>query len=314
MLTKFPIRYVVVEGPDLSGKSTFIRHLHKTTGFRYNIQDRSCLSMMCFARQYCRDEESQRQFLKEELSDLNNFYIVLLPSEEVLLDRLAVRGDEFQNPDSLIKLRKLFEQEVATLSHLPNIIVIRNTASPENLAEYISHKLKSYENSTPEEVGQSLAAWVDGVNFNEEQLKFKINIDIQHDDSIMLSHSSEGEYYTSILEKCCQIIKDETAGKNQYNTPQDLNSRRFYYSSDSCISSIHFLPRDGKLKVVCNLRSTDVRQNGAIDTRFLTHLSAHIPRTFNWPVTSISLVVSFNSAHVRKDKNAKIHHVFQDKV
>ena len=78
MNSQFPIRYVIVEGPDLSGKTTFIGQLHKATDFRYNIQDRSCLSMLCYARQYNRDIEAQKQFLREELSDLNNFFVVLL--------------------------------------------------------------------------------------------------------------------------------------------------------------------------------------------------------------------------------------------
>jgi len=112
MTTQLPIRYVIVEGPDLSGKTTFIRQLHKATGFYYNIQDRSCLSMLCYAKQYSRDIETQKQFLREELSDLNNFFVILLPSEEVLLDRLAFRGDEFQNASSVVTLRKLFEESI----------------------------------------------------------------------------------------------------------------------------------------------------------------------------------------------------------
>ena len=33
-----------IEGPDCSGKTTLYNRLHKETNFKYNIQDRSCMS------------------------------------------------------------------------------------------------------------------------------------------------------------------------------------------------------------------------------------------------------------------------------
>lgn len=301
MTTQFPIRYVIVEGPDLSGKTTFIRQLHKATGFNYNIQDRSCLSMLCYARQYSRDTEAQKQFLREELSDLNNFFVILLPSEEVLLDRLAFRGDEFQNATSVVTLRKLFAEEVDKIQHMPNVLVIRNIASAEQLAEYVGHRLRSYERTSPADAGIMTSSWVSGDKFTEEQLKFKFIVGPEYSDSTILNDPHEGDYYRNILTKCCDIIRAEIDGRNPYGKPQDKTSRRFYYSSDSCISSIHFMPRDGYLKVFCTLRSTDVRKNGSIDTRFLAHLSSHVSRAFAWQVKNIQIYVNFNSAHVRQD-------------
>ena len=301
MKTQLPIRYIIVEGPDLAGKSTFIQQLHKVTGFKYNIQDRSCLSMLCYARQYSRDIDLQRQFLHEELSDLNNFFIVLLPSEEVLLDRLAYRGDEFQNSSSVATLRNLFVEETESVEHKPNVLVIRNIVSAEQLAEYVSQRLRSYESPTIEKAGAMTSRWITSDQHPEMQLKLKLHINPAHDDAEILKHPHEGEYYSGILERCCAIIQDELDGKNPYSKPQDLTSRRFFYSSDSCISSIHFLPRDGSLKVLCTLRSTDVNKNGSIDTRFLAHLSAFVARKFKWPTSNITLFINFNSAHVRKD-------------
>jgi thymidylate kinase len=299
MTTQFPIKYLILEGPDCCGKTTLYKSIHKLTNFRYNIQDRSALSMLCYARQYNRNVDLKRQFLKEELSDLNKFFVVLLPSEEVLLDRLAFRGDEFQNATSVVTLRKLFAEEVDKIQHMPNVLVIRNIASADQLAEYVGHKLRSYEKSTPVEVGAMTSSWVSGINFTEEQLNFKLCIDPTYADPEILNNPHEGDYYKSILNKCCAIIQDEIDGKNPYSKSQDLLSRRFYYSSDSCISSIHFMPRDGDLKVLCTLRSTDVRKNGSIDTCFLAHLSTHVSKTFSWPVKNIQLYVNLNSAHVR---------------
>lgn len=299
--SNLPIRYVIVEGPDLAGKTTFISNLHKSTRFSYNIQDRSCLSMLCYARQYGRDVEKQRQFLKEELSDLNNFFVILLPDEEVLLERLAYRGDEFQDSTSVLKLRQIFLEESLKIQHLPNVLLIRSINSAAQIAESVSRRIKSHEDSLPLEVGDMVSLWVNGSQFVEEQLRFKIDLSPDYDDPSILENQHEKEYYSSILNDCCRIIQDEIDGKNCYNLPQDLTSRRFYFSSNSCISSIHFLPRDGDVKVICTLRSTDVRKNGSIDTRFLAHLATFITRKFLWPAKSISLVVNLNSAHVRQD-------------
>lgn len=301
MKTQLPIRYLLVEGPDLAGKTTFISKLHKATNFSYNIQDRSCLSMLCYARQYGRDVEKQRQFLREELSDLNNFFVVLIPSEDVLLDRLSSRGDEFQDAASVVKLRQIFDEEVSKLQYMPNVLVIRNSESADQLADYVANRLKSQENSLPGEAGNMTSSWVSGLFSYEEQLKFKMSIDPSYSDDEIMLNKHECEYYSSIMKECCEIIENELEGKNPYNLPQDLSSRRFYYSSNSCISSIHFLPRNENVSVVCTLRSTDVRKNGSIDTRFLAHLAAFITKKFLWPAKSISLVVNLNSAHVRQD-------------
>lgn len=299
MTAHFPIRYVIVEGPDLAGKSTFIQHLHRKTKFKYNIQDRSCLSMLCYARQYKRGEQLQKQFLEEELSDLNNFFIVLLPTEEILLDRLSQRGDEFQNEKSVVELRKIFSEEAEKIQHMPNVLVIRDASSADQLSEQVALQLHTYENMSPAEVGSLTSFWVNGIFSSEAQLQAKLYLTADYEDGEILNDLHEGEYYREILNKCKAVINDEINGINPYSLPQGIESRRFYYASDSCISSIHFMPRGDVLKVLCTLRSTDVKKNGSIDTRFLAHLSGIISKTFSWPVSNISLNIKFNSAHVR---------------
>ena len=103
------IKRVICEGCDCSGKSTLYRNLHKETGFKYNIQDRSALSMLCYARLYGRDETEHRRNLLEELCDANHYFVILMPPLETLLGRLRSRGDEFQNVASLTRLQAIFE-------------------------------------------------------------------------------------------------------------------------------------------------------------------------------------------------------------
>ena len=93
------IENITLEGPDLAGKTSLYSGLHKKTGYRWDIRDRSFLSMVCYARQFNRGEDfvdECRQRLHKFLSCLNNQLIILLPSVDVLVERYRSRGDDIQ--------------------------------------------------------------------------------------------------------------------------------------------------------------------------------------------------------------------------
>lgn len=301
-MIKLPIKQIILDSVDCAGKTTLYKELHKATGFKYNIHDRSFLSMLCYSRLYNRDEEDQtrfRRFLQEEVCDLNNFYVIPFPPLDEIIRRFRNRGDEFQNEKTLRELYNIFSEEIDDLLSMKNVVVLDTVLPAKEIAQYIKEEhLDPYEQEFPNLVGS--------IDFSsrhkESQLAVRLEVDPSHFDIDVMKNEREAEYYTNIIHKCVDIIDDEYAGKNPYGTYQDDNSRRFYYSSNTCISSIHFLPRKERLQVLCTLRSTDVVKNGDIDTRFLAHLSALIPRTFGWNVTKgIDLVIRYNSAHIRFD-------------
>jgi len=228
--------------------------------------------------------------------------VVLMPSKSVILDRLSKRGDEFQDATSVIKLYDIFDDEVKKIQDLPNVLVVRSEDTVENLSHLVLKNVSIYESFTPSLIGSLFRMWTKISQNNEVQFRVHLNIPKSFDDSLVLQDPHEGEYFVDILNKCNSIIEDEVAGKNPYNALQDMTSRRFYYSSDTCISSIHFLNRNNKLKVIATLRSTDAVRNGSVDLRFLSHLSADTARTHNWSPESIDLEVRYNSLHIRHDK------------
>ena len=73
-----PIDYIFIEGPDCSGKTTLYEMIHKETGYKWNIQDRSSLSMLVYAKLYKRDTFIEVERLHKELNDLNNKIVILL--------------------------------------------------------------------------------------------------------------------------------------------------------------------------------------------------------------------------------------------
>jgi thymidylate kinase len=297
-----PIRSVVLEGVDCSGKSSLYSCLHKVTGFKYNIQDRSALSMLCYARLYGRDETVHRARLIEELCDANNVMVVLMPPLSVVLQRFRDRGDEFQDESSLTKLYRIFLEEVSKMDDVPNVLVVTSLSKLEDLTAAVAGRIQEYSDQTPGVFGKSISRWTKLMPRNEVNFRATFQIPDDHTDFSVYNDPHEGDYYNEIRHKCEDVIHDEISGKNPYGTPQGLDSRRFYYSSDTCISSIHFLPRDGRVKVVCTLRSTDAVKNGSIDLRFLSTLSTEVPKKFGWPADTVELTVNFNSLHVRNDK------------
>ena len=120
-MTKRPINYVFIEGPDLSGKSTLYNDIHKLSDYRWNIQDRSALSMLIHAKQYGRNTFQHVEQLRSEIFNLNNIIILLLPKWSVISRRFTERGDAIQNLASLKKVYDLFSDAAEELQQYPNV-------------------------------------------------------------------------------------------------------------------------------------------------------------------------------------------------
>jgi len=300
-MEKFPTKYMILEGPDLSGKTSLYNELHKQTKYKWNIQDRSALSMLCYARLYKRNVDEYRQKLHDEINDLNNRIVVLLPPFHVLKSRYDDRGDDIQDLASLSRLYDIFIEESKKIHPRPNVMVLMENNDLESLVTSVFEWSVCLENSDPFNVGEIVRDTVRGSLKDEEIIRASFIVDNDSVDESILKHESEGTYYAGIYNSVLRTIEDELAGRNSYNQPQNIDSRRFIYHSDSCIACIHFLPRDGKLRVPTVLRSTDVVRNASIDLQFLGFVAAEVNKKFEWECTEIMLDVQFNSAHIRRD-------------
>lgn len=298
----FRTEKLILEGPDLTGKTTLYNSLHKASGFRWNIQDRSALSMICYARQYNRDVSDLRRDLYKELTNLNNRLVILLPSLEIILSRFKKRGDDCQNEASLKELYQIFEEEAYKICRLPNVCMIRTPLEPDEMTESVMAWVASREDGGSENVGRQIRLFVECAEEDEHTLQLETSgqIDFEFDDSILLN-PLEGNYYKKIEREFSNIIEKEFDGLNDYNTPQGLDSRRFYYSSNSCISSLHFKPRGDVLEFICGFRSTDAQKNATIDFQFLEYLVHKFASEYFLDCSDYRIMLSMNSAHLRND-------------
>ena len=105
------LKNVTLEGPDLAGKTTLMSQIHKQTNNKYNIIDRSTMSALVYSTFYDRPNVKllERQ-LRNELNDLNNRTILLIPDTDELGRRYNERGDEIQRWADVISITNIYEE------------------------------------------------------------------------------------------------------------------------------------------------------------------------------------------------------------
>ena len=287
-----------IEGPDCSGKTTLYSQLHKKTNFKYNIQDRSCMSMFVYAKMYEREDASLWfDKILDDLKRLDTLYILLLPTEKTILNRLEKRGDEFQDKDSILKVRSYF-RSIAKMGFgsYPNVLVLEGDELETN-----TRKSLEFIDALNEMPGQEL---IKSLVFNSGRnelinVQCKEELDRNNLDLTVLDFPQEKKYYEKIEFEFFNKIFREFVGLNERNQSQKHDSRRFIYTDDSCISMIHVLWRQNKLNVLASLRSSNVTKTLWADYEFLKILSVKTAKEMSLPEDcTINLTVNIRSAHI----------------
>ena len=301
ILTPFKTNQMILEGPDLVGKTTLFRALHQQTEFKWNIQDRSALSMLCYARQFGRSAKIERERLYQELNNLNNRMIVMLPPFDVIISRYHTRGDEVQDIDSLRVLYDIFAEELEFIKRRPNVMYLTSSEDLGSTVMAVEEWSYAVEACNLENVGDVVRDTLHAVQEDELMLTAKVQYPLGDPNESILDNDLEGSYYNLILRNVENIIQSEIDGENPYNKPQGRDSRRFYYNSNMCISGIHFIPRNDNLRVMVTFRSLDVDRNAVIDLTFIEFLTHKINQKFKFGCHEAEVWLTFNSAHIRKD-------------
>lgn len=286
-----------IEGPDCSGKTTLYNRLHKETDFKYNIQDRSCMSMFVYAKMYNRDTAVWFDKILDDLKRLDTLNIVLLPSEDVILQRLSERGDEFQDTTSIIEVRNYFRNLVKIgFGSWPNVLVLESDDLESNIKSSLEF-INSLNTMPGQELIKSLVFNSGRNELVDVQCKEVVNR--SNLDYTILNFPQEKEYYAKIETEMLNTLFREFAGLNERGQAQKHDSRRFIYTDNSCISMIHVLWRQNKLNVSVTLRSSNVTTTLWADYEFLKILSVKIAKEMSLPEDcEINLAVNIRSAHI----------------
>lgn len=299
-MIKRPINYIFLEGPDLAGKTTFYENIHKCSDYRWNIQDRSALSMIVHAKYYGRDTFRHVEQLRSELYNLNNILIILLPDWDEVARRFNVRGDPIQNITSLKKLYTLFAEAADELSSLPNVIILKSVVD-DQVVKYTVSNLLNYENASTYDVQQNC---LNACNSTQNKEIVGLNFTIYDDgkfldvDKADLLYEKEVDYYDEILIQLKEKIKNELSGINSKNKKETTESRRFIYTSETCISLAHFLLREDSLDVKIFFRSSNVKDTLYYDLNFAKHLVSCVYSQLDIDNKFCRVNFAINSAHI----------------
>lgn len=297
-----PINYIFIEGPDCSGKTTLYEMIHKESGYQWNIQDRSALSMLIHARYYGRDTFNHIEQLKKELYNINNQLVICLPDWKVIVDRFQKRGDPIQNITSLRKIYELFEEAVQEFQDYANVTVIRHEVDKHTVKDLVTW-FKYFERRSLSEL-QTYVLQTVAASGKKEVLGFNFvhydTGDFGDVEKQMLLYDKEKEYYQKIENAVFDKIKAEMKGENEYGRSEGLDSRRFIYADDSCISLAHFLVRDDCMDAKFFLRSSNVKDTLRYDLNFIKHLTGEVFQYFKCDRQGdyCKIEVVINSGHV----------------
>ena len=298
----FPTNYVVLEGPDLSGKSTFYNALHKETEYKWNIHDRSFISMIIHADQYNRDTKLHVHNFQMELMNLNNRFIIMMPNFEDIVLRYSIRGDEIQSLDDIRLLYKSFEAIANKLSNYPNVIVVNSSDLDFNVA-LVKNQINEIETSDLYTISEFVKAFTANTKRLEATpLSFTLYDEgtFLFSDSTCMEVESEHDYYQSIYTGVLTKIRKELRGENEYDRCEALDSRRFIYTNDSCISLVQATYREGTLDMHFVLRSSEVSTTFGHDLKFLYFLTHSVYKELQLIPNQVDVRMRFNlnSAHI----------------
>jgi thymidylate kinase len=282
---------ICLEGPDCSGKTTLFNNIHKKTNYKYNIQDRSCLSMYVFSIMYERDSKFWYNKLMSDIKKLDTLYVVMLPPLEEVVKRIKKRGDNIQDENSIVNVWNSFNEITKKLftEDFPNVITISGTdkmVSVNNVLDRINYLNKQKGSKLIKNlVIESKINEIVDVSCTSEVKKEDLDYSV-------LAFEEEKSYYENISRNFLSKIKKEL------DKAQSDTGRRFIYSDDSCISMIHLLFRDNKIDFNVIMRSSNVVRTLWADYEFLKILAYKATKELGYKHVPIILNLNIRSAHI----------------
>lgn len=287
---RLPTRQIVLEGCDLSGKSTFYGQLHKVTNFRYDIRDRGHISRVIYPKIFGRDNTHESGELHRFLDDLNNVVVFLAPEWTTVSARFAARGDEMHDIGSLRTTWEAFNTQSLALRDHPSVITCKGIPDPEAIRDIVHGR----EFVSTKKIAKYVEDALSSTGRNESlDIRFEVIASPTDDPGAdALNVAGEEEYYSQINDDLMRRISYELS------SGQTAESRRFVTSNSSCISYVRFVHRDEHdvLDIVC--RSTNVPKNLKIDLDALIHLGFKAQREIGINERDIRVKVSLNCAHI----------------
>ena len=271
---------LVFEGPDCSGKTTQYQKIWKkiqsANDFDVLLNDRGLMSILVYGQfngRFDNIEEREREFISY-LNDNIVFYFDITIAE--LQRRFEDRGDELQDWNTIRDVANKYKEWSERLSKHRNFWIIRAEDKPDEIAARINGILEMYNDFllTPNyQIGTAIETvqhFGQKHNNTLELINYKMDFDMTSGEIELWSSKDlysglenindyeqlEIDSYKFQLSKFRKKIEAELSG--YYGSKQTMDSRRFVFTDDECLSYVHILHRNGTLYVNVNFRSSNV--------------------------------------------------------
>ena len=235
--------------------------------------------------------------------NLQKLAFFLLPEKKEILKRFNIRGDEIHDLSSILVVYEQFAFFLNSYPSFPNIYSFENTdLSITDLAKCVTSILDNLETVFDlDDVSDYVYSFVNASPEKEiYPLSFFLIDDGKFDlaDSQILENKKEGEYYQTIYKKIINKIEKELAGDNPYSRKETMNSRRFVFADESCISFIQVANRNNIFDFHVTLRSSDVENIFPYDLKFLYYLASECYKKVSFKDSIVRIRINLNSAHI----------------
>ena len=271
---------LVFEGPDCSGKTTQYQKIWKkiqsANDFDVLLNDRGLMSILVYGQfngRFDNIEEREREFISY-LNDNIVFYFDITIAE--LQRRFENRGDELQDWDTIRDVANKYKEWSERLSKHRNFWVIRAEDKPDEIAARINGILEMYNDflltpnyqigtaiETVQHFGQKHTNTLELINYKMDFDMTSGEIELWSSKDLYSGLENINDYeqleidsYKFQLSKFRKKIEAELSG--YYGSKQTMDSRRFVFTDDECLSYVHILHRNGTLYVNVNFRSSNV--------------------------------------------------------
>ena len=194
----------------------------------------------------------------------------------------------------------MFDEAAEEFKIYPNVMVIRHKDTL-SYVEPVIKELTSIEMSTPKYVAEYVNMFT-AASTNLEACGINLTMyddgNFSHIDNSVLNYEPEKKYYADITAKMLGKIEQELTGKNEYSRKENIDSRRFVYSSESCISFIQYMFRNDMLDCNFVIRSSNTKDTLKYDLQFLYYLTSRVCNMLQIHKKRVRLRVNFGSAHI----------------
>lgn len=287
--------FIAVDGLDRVGKSSLIKALHELTNYKYQIVDRFTGSTYAYGKLRDRDIDYEAIFENEKaLMSIGKVFVVIVSADtDVIVKRMKATDEKDIEIADIDKLKELYS-EYSLLTPLNVIRIDTTNDSPTECAEKVLSMINSHSISLTDIISRAkkhVEIFGKKVRNTREVLNYHVNFESSLEPlsymiesfirdlndiypkllltEIYAKQDSEEYFYRRIKESLIHEMK-----KALFEQKDSEFSRRFSFSSNECIQSLHLIFRDETAFCNVYIRSSNVKDILPFDVIAICQIAA----------------------------------------